>query len=212
MNSVESNLLEASNLECIRGDQSLFRGLSFGLGRGQCLLVQGANGSGKTSLLRMLAGLLAPAGGILRWRGQPTSELGEAFRTEISYCGHLSAVKEELTAAENLRVAAAISGRPASEERARQVLAEAGLRGRENLPVRVLSQGQKRRVALARVLLAGSVLWLLDEPVTALDAAAVGWLAGAIDGHVERGGMAVLTSHQELPLAAGPAQTLKLDA
>ncbi|MBI4292501.1 MAG: cytochrome c biogenesis heme-transporting ATPase CcmA [Betaproteobacteria bacterium] len=204
-------MLEADNLECVRGDRSLFRGLSFRLDRGQCLLVQGSNGSGKTSLLRMLCGLVAPAHGTVRWNGQPIAALGDAYRRELTYCGHQSAVKEELSAAENLEVAAALAGRAVSARSVRSMLAKAGLRRREDLPVRVLSQGQKRRVALARVLLAGSALWLLDEPVTALDVDAVKWLAGEIDHHVERGGLAVLTSHQDLPLAAGPAQTLRLD-
>ncbi len=204
-------MLEADNLECVRGDRTLFRGLSFRLDRGQYLLVQGSNGSGKTSLLRMLCGLVAPAHGTVRWRGQPIAELGDSYRRELTYCGHLSAIKEELSAAENVEVAAAVSGRPVSTTAARAMLAKAGLRRREDLPVRVLSQGQKRRVALARVLLAQSPLWLLDEPVTALDVDAVKWLAGEIDRHVEHGGLAVLTSHQDLPLAAGPAKTLRLD-
>ena len=203
-------MLEAVDLECVRGERSLFRGLSFRLERGQSLFLQGANGSGKTSLLRMLCGLVAPAHGAVRWNGQPIASMGDAYRREISYCGHHNAVKEELSAAENVQTASALAGRPVTAESARAMLAEAGLGRREDLPVRVLSQGQKRRVALARLLLAGSTLWLLDEPVTALDADAVKWLAGEIDQHVARGGMAVLTSHQDLPLAAGPAQTLRL--
>ena len=203
-------MLEADNLECVRGDRTLFSGLSFRLERGHYLFVRGSNGSGKTSLLRMLCGLVAPAHGKVSWGGKPIAELGDAYRREISYCGHLSAIKEELSATENVEVAAALAGRPVSRSAARAMLAKAGLRRREDLPVRVLSQGQKRRVALARVLLAQSPLWILDEPVTALDVDAVKWLAGEIDRHVERGGLAVLTSHQELPLA-GPAQTLRLD-
>ncbi|MBI2961331.1 MAG: cytochrome c biogenesis heme-transporting ATPase CcmA [Betaproteobacteria bacterium] len=205
-------MLEADNLECVRGDRSLFRDLSFRVDGGQCLLVSGLNGSGKTSLLRILCGLLAPMHGTVRWRGQPIRALGDAYRSELSYLGHLSAVKEELSAAENVEVASALAGRSVPAQAARSALAEAGLRRREDLPVRVLSQGQKRRVALARLLLGGSTLWLLDEPVTALDADAVKWLAGEIDRHVARGGVAVLTSHQDLPLATAPLQTLRLRA
>lgn len=203
-------VLEATDLECVRGDRSLFKELSFRLEAGACLLVQGANGSGKTSLLRMLCGLLAPAAGEIRWQGEPIRRLAEEYRRGLLYCGHLNAVKEELTAEENLTAAAALAGRPVSAAAARTALQQAGLKGREELPVRVLSQGQKRRVSLARLLLDGSALWILDEPLTALDVHAVRWLAGVIDGHLARGGMAVLTSHQDVPLASATVSSLRL--
>ncbi|MFZ5511243.1 MAG: cytochrome c biogenesis heme-transporting ATPase CcmA [Pseudomonadota bacterium] len=203
-------MLEALDLECQRGDRTLFKGLSFRLEAGQCLLVQGANGAGKTSLLRMLCGLMPPAAGEIRWQGEPLKRAGDDYRRTLLYCGHLNAVKEELTAEENVVAAAALAGRPVSLEAARRALREAGLKGREELPVRVLSQGQKRRVSLARLLLDGTRLWVLDEPLTALDVHAVQWLAGVIDAHLARGGLAVVTSHQEVPLASGAVRSLRI--
>lgn len=203
-------MLEASNLECVRGEKSLFRGLSFRLGVGSCLMVQGANGSGKTSLLRMLCGLSPPAAGEIRWNGAPIRKLAEDYRGELLYCGHAGAVKDELTALENARLSATLAGTPVGDEAALQALRQLGLKGREHLPARVLSAGQKRRVALSRLLLEKRRLWVLDEPLTALDKAAVANLCGLIDAHLAGGGMAVLTSHQELPLA-GRVDHLRLD-
>ena len=204
-------MLEASNLECVRGEKSLFRDLSFRLEAGGCLLVQGANGSGKTSLLRMLCGLSQPAHGEIRWNGAPIRKLAEDYRGELLYCGHAGAVKDDLTALENARIGATLAGAPVDEEAARDALRQLGLKGREDLPARVLSAGQKRRVALTRLLLEKRKLWVLDEPLTALDKAAVANLCGVIDAHLAGGGMAVLTSHQELPLAAGRIEQLRLD-
>lgn len=203
-------MLEASNLECVRGEKSLFRGLSFRLGAGTCLMVQGANGSGKTSLLRMLCGLSPPAQGEIRWNGAPIRKLAEEYRGELLYCGHAGAVKDELTALENARLSATLAGTPVGDEAALQALRQLGLKGREHLPARVLSAGQKRRVALSRLLLERRRLWVLDEPLTALDKAAAANLCGLIDAHLAGGGMAVLTSHQELPLA-GRVEHLRLD-
>ena len=171
-------MLEASNLECVRGEKSLFRGLSFRLEPGACLLVQGANGSGKTSLLRMLCGLSQPAQGEIRWNGEPIGKLAEDYRGELLYCGHAGAVKDDLTALENARISATLAGAPVDEEAARTALRQLGLKGREDLPARVLSAGQKRRVALTRLLLEKRRLWVLDEPLTALDKAAVANLGG----------------------------------
>ncbi len=203
-------MLEASNLECVRGEKSLFSGLSFKLGEGTCLMVQGANGSGKTSLLRMICGLSPPAQGEIRWNGAPIRELAEDYRGELLYCGHAGAVKEELTAVENARLSATLAGAAVDEQAACAALRRLGLKGREDLPARVLSAGQKRRVALSRLLLEKRRLWVLDEPLTALDRDAVAQLCGLIDAHLAEGGLAVLTSHQDLPLA-GRSETLRLD-
>lgn len=205
-------MLEALDLECVRGDRRLFKGLSFRIDAGECLLVQGANGAGKTSLLRMLCGLMAPASGEIRWQGQPMKRVADDYRSELLYCGHHNAVKEELTAEENVMTSASLAGRPVTLEAARGALGQVGLKGREELPVRVLSQGQKRRVSLSRLLLDGTRLWILDEPLTALDVNAVKWLAGVIDRHLARGGLAVLTSHQEVPLASTAVRCLRLGA
>jgi heme exporter protein A len=203
-------MLEASNLECVRGEKSLFRDLSFRLEAGACLMVQGTNGSGKTSLLRMLCGLSQPAAGEIRWNGEPIRKLAEDYRGELLYCGHAGAVKDDLTALENASISALRSGEEVDEDAARQALRQLGLRGREELPARVLSAGQKRRVALTRLLLEKRTLWVLDEPLTALDKAAVANLCGMIDAHLAAGGMAVLTSHQDLPIA-GRVEHLRLD-
>jgi len=204
-------MLEASHLECQRGEKTLFRDLSFQLDQGVCLMVQGANGSGKTSLLRMVCGLSTPAQGEIRWRGAPIRALAEDYRCELLYCGHAGAVKEDLTALENARIAAALAGQPVDDDEAREALRHLGLKGREDLPARVLSAGQKRRVALSRLLLEKRKLWVLDEPLTALDKAAVAKLCGIIDAHLAQGGMAMLTSHQDLSLAAGRVEYLRLD-
>jgi heme exporter protein A len=204
-------VLEASNLECMRGSRRLFTDLAFRVEAGGSLLVQGANGSGKTSLLRTLAGLTPPATGEVRWNGCRIELLGNEYRRALLYCGHASALKDDLCALDNVMASTALAGRPVALQAAREALRQVGLKGRENLPVRVLSQGQKRRAGLARLLVDDSALWILDEPLTALDAGAVHWLAAVIDRHQARGGMVVLTSHQDVPLAK-PAYAMRLGA
>ena len=191
-------MLAASALECIRGDRTLFAGVSFALAAGTGLLVQGANGAGKTSLLRILVGLSPPAQGEVAWEGRPIRSLGEAYRREVLWCGHANGLKDDLSALENVRTAAALAGRPIAEDEARDALERAGVGAQADLPARSLSQGQKRRTALARLLFARTKLWVLDEPVAALDAGGVEWLAAGLDRHLESGGLAVVTSHQPL--------------
>ena len=195
-------MLAASELECVRGERRLFAGVSFTLGAGHGLLVQGANGSGKTSLLRIVLGLAPPASGEVTWTGRPIRSLGEAYRRDFVYCGHSNALKDDLSAVENVRTAAAISGGRITHEGARAALARVGVAAEADLPVRSLSQGQKRRTALARLAPDGAKLWVLDEPLSALDAGGVEWLAGVLDAHLERGGLALVTSHQALPVRA----------
>jgi len=191
-------MLAATALECVRGERTLFSGVSFALAAGAGLLVQGANGAGKTSLLRILVGLAPPAEGTVAWDGQPIRSLGEAFRREVLWCGHSNGLKDDLSALENVRAAAALAGRPIAEAEAREVLARAGVGAQAELPARSLSQGQRRRTALARLLFTRAKLWVLDEPVAALDAGGVEWLAAALDRHLAAGGLAVVTSHQPL--------------
>ena len=193
-------MLSVSDLSCVRGDQTLFSGVSFDLNAGQWLHLEGANGSGKTSLLRIVTGFTPPALGQVRWKGRPLAEAPEAFHADLLYLGHALALKDELSALENLESDAAIAGRRFVQADARAALQRLGLRGRTRLPVRVLSQGQKRRVALARLMLQAAPLWVLDEPFVALDAQAQTLVADAISTHVQRGGMALFTSHQPMDL------------
>jgi len=189
-------MLSVSDLTCVRGDQTLFSGVSFDLNAGQWLHLEGANGSGKTSLLRIATGFTPPTHGEVRWRGRLLTEAQDGFHSELLYLGHALALKDELSALENLEADAAIAGRAFVQRDAVSALQNLGLRGRTRLPVRVLSQGQKRRVALARLMLQSAPLWVLDEPFVALDAQAQAWVANAISAHVQRGGMALFTSHQ----------------
>jgi heme exporter protein A len=203
-------MLEGIDLECQRGDRLLFAALSFRVEAGTCLHVAGENGAGKTSLLRILCGLLAPTAGEVRWRGEPTRKLREAFWEELAYVGHLNGVKDDLTAAENVRFAAAIAGRAWTHGAVRAALRELGLAGFEDRPTRTLSQGQRRRVALARLHFAApATLWVLDEPFTALDARGVAVLTALIGAHLARGGIVVLTTHQAVELP-GRVQRLEL--
>jgi len=198
-------MLSVSGLSCVRGERRLFSDLSFELGAGEWLHVQGENGAGKTTLLRALVGLSAPAEGEIRWRGQPIRDLAEDYGRDMLYLGHYGAVKEELTPLENLRFSAELDGRTLDDAEAIAVLHRFGLKGREELPVRFLSAGQKRRVLLSRLATRQSPLWILDEPFTALDVKAVDMLSGMIGAHLAGGGMAILTSHQTMPLPGGRA-------
>lgn len=201
-------MLEADNLECVRGERRLFAGINFRLEAGELLYLQGRNGAGKTSLLRMLIGLLPPEAGEIRWQGQAIGS--DEFRAELCYLGHLNAIKEELTPLENLLAAARLAGETLAEDDALDALEQVGLAGREDLACRYLSQGQKRRVALARLVKERRLLWVLDEPFVALDVAAVDWLAGLIGAHLQRGGLAVMTTHQPVDIPAGRVRELRL--
>lgn len=193
--------LALNKVSCIRSGRTLFSGLDLQLPGGQLLRVAGANGAGKTSLLRLLAGLSQPDAGEVRWNGEKIGS--EAFRRELMYLGHRAAVKEDLTALENVQFAAEMDGVKITEEQAQHALVRFGLAGREELPVRFLSAGQKRRVLLARTVTRPAKLWILDEPFTALDVKAVDFISHLVADHVKAGGMAVLTSHQSIPLPPG---------
>ena len=203
-------MLEVADLACQRGDRLLFSGLSFSLEAGTLLHVRGHNGSGKTTLLRTLCGLLTPDAGDIFWNGEQVRRLGEDFHRDTLYFGHLNGIKSDLTAIENLRVAAILDGDQVSEDDILDALEEMGLAGFEDLPTKVLSQGQKKRVALARLLLSRAPLWILDEPFTALDVDAVDRLQLLIAEHVAKDGLVILTTHQEVPLTSGQIRRLHL--
>lgn len=203
-------MLRGEALAAIRGDRRLFADLDFDLQAGELLYVAGPNGSGKTTLLRMICGLVTPADGRVLWRGEDIHALGDEFRADLLYCGHLGALKDDLSALENLRFSCRLGGRPVSEGEAATALERIGLEGREDLPAKVLSQGQKRRVSLARLLLSQARLWVLDEPFTALDVGAIELLRKTIRAHLESGGLLVLTTHQQVEIDAAAVKRLEM--
>ena len=204
-------MLSVTHLSCSRGDKRLFSGVTLSLQPGQWLHLEGDNGVGKTSLLRLVCGLSALEEGEISWKNQSVVKNPEEFRTDLAYLGHQLALKEDLSPLENLQADAAVAGRTLSEPEALAALAQLGLRGREHLPVRVLSQGQKRRTALARLAVSQAKLWILDEPYVALDPKAQNALSEVINAHLANGGMVLLTSHQSVALQ-GQGSSYRLTA
>lgn len=203
-------MLATNNLSCMRGGRLLFSGVSFIIQPGDLLHVHGPNGSGKTSLLRMLCGLSAPEQGEILWQSRSLRSLGEDFLADVTYLGHQNAIKDELSAIENLRMSASLNGKPVSDAEAYAALVAMDLASQADLHVKVLSQGQRRRVALARLSLSKSALWLLDEPLAALDTDGVRLVAKLLDAHLSQGGLAVITTHQPLNVAAGLTRHMHL--
>lgn len=203
-------MLQGNNLACVRGDRGLFKDVNFTLNAGGLMQVHGPNGSGKTSLLRMLCGLSKPELGEITWRGEAISLLGGQYFNELTFIGHLNGTKDDLTALENLRISSALSGVPVTEKQARQALDHIGLGGREFLPAKVLSQGQRRRVALARLLVCKTTLWILDEPLAALDVKAVQLIQKLLEQHLKQNGMIVMTTHQSIDITAATTVQLQL--
>ncbi|MBI3356940.1 MAG: cytochrome c biogenesis heme-transporting ATPase CcmA [Nitrospirae bacterium] len=204
-------MLQAVALSCTRGERRLFSNLSVTLRPGTLLAVVGENGSGKTSLLRMFCSLLPPEQGSILWQGQDIRELKELYCAQLTYIGHLNGIKDDLTPLENLTVAASLSGDDSSGLLAQVALEAVGLkRAIHALPTKVLSQGQKRRVALARLWLSTRPLWLLDEPFTSLDATATSLVTQRLQSHLQHGGMAVVVTHQEVALPSDAVQRLRL--
>ena len=201
--SLNPSSLRANALTCVRGERTLFTGLDLEVSAGEWLHVRGENGIGKTSLLRLLSGLTKPAAGEIFWNEQLISADPSEYHRNLLFLGHRDSLKEDLTALENLSIATALDGIAVSEEEILLALHRFGLRGREDLPVNCLSAGQKRRVLLARLLLRQAKLWILDEPFNALDVRAVEMLSELILEHIASGGMAIMTSHQEIPMPNG---------
>ena len=193
-------MLEAHALCCVRGERRLFQDLHLRVSSGECLHVRGENGVGKTSLLRLLTGLSKPEAGEILWNSQSIVKDSPAYHRELLFLGHRDALKEDLSALENLQLYAVLDDVHLPSDKALAALWRFGLRGREHLPVSCLSAGQKRRVLMARMLTRQAKLWILDEPFNALDIHAVNALQELIAEHVEQGGLVILTSHQEVSL------------
>lgn len=206
-------MLTLSNLTCARGDRILFSGANLVLEPGQGLYVTGPNGAGKTSLLRLISGLATPECGEVCWNGQSIGALREDFGRHLLFQGHAAALKDELTATENLVVSSALAGRHVTNDQAVSALRKFGLKGREDLSVRVLSAGQRRRVNLARLLLPDPpALWVLDEPFSALDVKAVSQLSEILVLHLRSRGMVVYTTHQDVDFPGCSVRRAAIDA
>lgn len=198
-------MLYANDLACVKGDRPLFRGLSLRVAPGRMLRVAGPNGYGKTSLLRILCGLSHPESGEIRWNDVSIREDRESYHRDLLYLGHAAALNDLLTPLENLRFTCSAGGDHVDEDACIDALVRIGLAQQLDLPARVLSQGQRRRVGLARLFIESErKLWILDEPFTALDVAAVADLATTLSDHCAAGGMVVLTTHQDAPFATPP--------
>lgn len=193
---MSDSLLQVQDLTCERGERILFQSLSFEAKESTLVRIAGSNGAGKTSLLRVLTGLMRPQEGRVLWRGRP---IGSEFWAELAYIGHKNGVKDDLSVLENLEVASRLSSLDQNEEACINALSKVGLADYLDVPAGQLSQGQRRRVALARLWLSRSKkIWILDEPFTALDVKGVARLADLLSRHVQEGGVVVLVTHQEV--------------
>jgi heme exporter protein A len=190
--------LEVACLHCVRDDRDLFAGLDFSLNAGQILLVEGRNGCGKTTLLRILCGIRAQESGTVLWCGEPIEKLGASYHQRIAYVGHHDGVKRELTVLENIRLAQAL-GNP-SDRSDSEILEEIQLVGYDDVPAQGLSAGQRRRLALSRLLATDSILWILDEPFTSLDRRGIEVFSKLMATHSADGGLIVMTSHHHVDL------------
>ncbi|MDD5578221.1 MAG: cytochrome c biogenesis heme-transporting ATPase CcmA [Methylobacter sp.] len=206
MDTQRQLFLEGAGLSCIRDDRVLFEGLAFELYAGQVLLLEGENGSGKTSLLRIICGFREPDSGKIRWCGDAVND--SRFYTQMAYIGHLDGIKKELTVLENLKVSLALSkpGRYSIQEALKKV----SLAGFDDALVQTLSAGQKRRLSLARLLITENYLWILDEPFTSLDKQGIALIETLMVEHCTNNGMIVLTSHHEIALHGIDVQRIHL--
>ncbi|EKP0307357.1 cytochrome c biogenesis heme-transporting ATPase CcmA [Aeromonas veronii] len=204
-------LLQVNNLSCVREDRTLFEHLSFTVAPGDLLQIEGPNGVGKTSLLRLLTGLSQPFAGEVCWNGEDIRHCRDEYHANLLYLGHHAGVKAALTPFENLKFYQQLHHPQQQECDLWQILARVGLAGFEENPTGQLSAGQQRRVALARLWLSDTqALWILDEPFTAIDKQGVKVLERLFLAHAERGGMVILTTHQDMTLMQGRLKTLSL--
>jgi len=203
-------VLEVRDLECIRDDRRLFSRLDFTLNAGAALILEGRNGSGKTSLLRILCGIRLPDAGTVAWCGTDIDKLGPDYHVHTAYVGHRDGIKLDMTPLENLAMARAL-GKPSSIT-LETALEQVELYGFEDVLARNLSAGQQRRLALARLLVTDSILWILDEPFTSLDTHGIKVIESLLDEHTTDGGMLAVTSHHAVNLNRTPAQTINLSA
>jgi heme exporter protein A len=205
--------LQADGLACVRGERTLFSDISFELAPGCALQVTGANGSGKTSLLRQLCGLAPPGAGHVRWQGRDVRTVRQQFNASLAWVGHADGVKGDLSATENLAFGATLAGNPGRRAAAQEALEQFGLGAEADLPVRALSQGQRKRVALAGLLLRRDrPLWILDEPFAALDQCAIDLLRAVLRQHLAAGKLLVYTTHIEVDLGGAPLRHIALGA
>jgi len=200
--------IEATGLACSRGDSRLFRDISFSLAPGEWLAVRGANGSGKTTLLRCVAGLTRLDCGEVKWNGKPVREVASDFRAAMLYAGHAPGIKDELTAAENLRDALALRGTRPDDAVIDDALKAVGLEKHRRIPARRLSAGQRRRIGMARLTLDSASCWILDEPLAALDSQGESMFAGLLATHLQRGGCALIATHHDI--GATPPREVRL--
>ncbi|MDN3697869.1 MULTISPECIES: cytochrome c biogenesis heme-transporting ATPase CcmA [Vibrio] len=191
-------MLEVSNLTAIRDERVLFESLSFNIQPGELVQVEGRNGTGKTTLLRIISGLGERDEGTISWKGEQIESSRDTYHQDLLFLGHQTGVKRELTAFENLNFYQSIHGNNTSREDIFQALTQVGLAGREDVPVGQLSAGQQRRVALARLWLSEQILWILDEPLTAIDKQGVKVLEALFLKHAQSGGIVLLTTHQDM--------------
>ena len=211
MRTQEVSVLKAHDLKCVKGSTELFSNIHFQVESGEALVVEGSNGSGKTSLLRILCGFNYPAEGEISWCGTPIDRHDE-YQQQISYIGHASGVKLDLTVLENLVFAQRLVGSDCDENEIKEIIRAVGLFKQRNVLARKLSAGQKRRVALARLQLEERSLWILDEPLTALDKTFVNEFEAVLKNHLENNGMLIVTTHRDLVLPTKVKKHINLSA
>lgn len=206
-----AGLLEVKNITSVRGERTLFKQINVQITAGELWQIQGANGAGKSSLLRIIAGLLPAQTGEVRFRGELIQHVRTHYQRDLLFIGHKAGVKPELTAIENLEFYAALQGYSLAQHEPYELLARVGLVGLEDIPAQRLSAGQQRRIALARLWLSQAAIWILDEPFTSLDVAGIAMLHERFQWQLDQGGAILLTSHQALESLPVMVNTLTLE-